>query len=204
MNLLESAFLILSTAVFGWLTASLMIRFIFKPSTPKKIAGFSFIGMVPSMLPGLVNKLAGRFNLQISALITEKVNAEEQRILTETRPLIEEHVDHFLKVKLKTAFPLLHNFMGEKTFVLFKASFMEEVELLLPGIWRMGVDKVVKGSNYHEVITEKLNLVNWANVGDDFTHLFSAAIRRFKLSAALCGALLGILQVSVMYLLRNL
>lgn len=196
MKLLDPVLIISSAAVFGWLTASILIRFLFRPSLPKKIAGFSVTGMFPAMVYKHSSRLADGIALQVKAFTATK----EQAILQQTRPMIEGHVDDFLKVKLKASFPLLHQFMGEKTFSRFKESFMEEVERLLPQVWKLGTNTLMDEANLRNMIKEKLEQVNWDKVEQEFVRTSARQIRIFKIKAACWGALIGCCQVGILYL----
>jgi len=198
MKLAEPVLLIASAAVFGWLIAGMMIRFIFWPSIPKKIGRFSIVGILPAMLPGLTEKLSPL----VYALLKQKIQRDEINVLETTRPLIEEHVDHFLKIKLKESFPLLHGFIGEKTFGLFKTSFMDEVERLLPEVWTVSSEKIFNdfGKNLFE---DKFRDLDWQKIEKEFRSAYAESIADFKTKGLVIGLIFGIIQAVIIYLVHS-
>lgn len=51
-------------------------------------------------------------------------------------PMIEEHIDHFLKVKLAKEMPMIGMFIGDKTITQLKTVFMAELEELFPVVMK--------------------------------------------------------------------
>src|SRR6476646_1651503 len=63
----------------------------------------------------------------------------EQRILDpdsikKIMPLVEEHVDDFLRNKLKEKMPVIGMFIGNKTIDSLKEVFLKEIEELFPQV----------------------------------------------------------------------
>jgi hypothetical protein len=69
-----------------------------------------------------------------SQLGTGKIQAIDQRALDNLRPVIEQHLDTFLRVKIKEKLPVVATFVGESTIVKLKEAMLEEIEILLPEV----------------------------------------------------------------------
>jgi len=103
------------SAFIGWLANRILIKMLFHPREPKKTAGFILQGIFPKKQQQLAEKLGKLVSDELFSVIEmeQKINSPEnfQKIM----PLIEEHVDAFLRVKLPKQMPMIGMFIGDKT-----------------------------------------------------------------------------------------
>ena len=124
------------SAFIHWLTIWMALKLLFHPRYPKRIFGFTLHGVFPKrqrQIAESLGRIVGQELLSfgdIEQTITHPDNV--RRIL----PLAEEHIDHFLRVKLKEAMPMISMFIGEKTIGQLKTTFMNELEQLFPIIMK--------------------------------------------------------------------
>src|SRR5258708_21170537 len=101
-----------------------------------QILGFTLHGVFPKrqrQIAESLGKIVGQELLSfgdIEQTITDPGNV--QKIL----PLAEEHIDHFLRSKLKETMPMISLFIGDKTINQLKEVFMKELEELFPVIMK--------------------------------------------------------------------
>ena len=76
--------------------------------------------------------------------------------LKKVMPLIEQHVDEFLKVKLKAEIPVIGMFIGDKTILSIKKVFLQEIEILFPEIMNAFAGNLKKEMNVERMITERI------------------------------------------------
>jgi len=62
-------------------------------------------------------------------------------------PLVETHVDDFLRIKLPEAMPMISMFVGEKTILQMKTVFINELQLLFPQIMEKYASQLKKDLN---------------------------------------------------------
>lgn len=125
-------FLPFLTAFTAWCTAWVLLYMVLYPLTPKRFFGITLQGFIPryqnqiaiKVAEGVVQELSGGNGLQLANPDT----------LQQLRPMIEHHLDSFLRVKLKEKMPVIAAFIGENTIVKLKEGMMEEIELLLPEV----------------------------------------------------------------------
>ncbi len=151
--------ILIGIIVSFFLFAQICSWFLLNPRKPKLFFGQKVQGLIPAMLETMPAQVIAALPINdlLKNLIAEKVNKE--KIIDDLRPGIEDHVDHFLQEKIKTAFPLLFGMLGEKTLAKFKAAFMEEVELILPQIidkYSHKVSEVSIGFMVEEKLTTQL------------------------------------------------
>lgn len=116
--------------------------------------------------------------------------------LSEMRPFIENHIDTFLKVKLKEKMPAIAMFVGEKTLDTMKASLMDEIDVLLPSLLGKYAGNLGQKINIEAVLTNKLNELPVAE-------LLNNHLKREKMIFQLFGALCG-LVIGLVFLLMSL
>jgi uncharacterized membrane protein YheB (UPF0754 family) len=200
MPVILSSLIILIAALGGWFLSYLFIRILFRPYSPKDIIGFRLHGIIPAILPELAPQLMGI--LKNGPLNEEKIAAklDDPALLQQLKPDIETHVDEFLKVKLKTAFPLLSNFMGEKTLSKFKEAFLAEVEAILPGLLKKHARVLLNQLQPETAAAELFKHIDVAGIERMVYQKATRQLWLFQLGGLITGAFIGLLQLLVIYL----
>ncbi len=124
----------------------------------------------------------------IASKITDPAN------LSEMRPFIENHIDTFLKVKLKEKMPAIAMFVGEKTLDSMKASLMDEIDVLLPSLLEKYAGNLGQKINIEAVLINKINELPVAE-------LLNKNLKKEKMMFQLFGALSGLVIGLVLVLL---
>jgi|GEM_PF-4678435 len=81
-------------------------------------------------------------------------------LLQKLRPDISNHIDHFLNVKLKQVFPLLAQFMGDKTRNQLKSAFMDEMDRLFPEVMGKLHEGMLNREKISAMVTQKISSFN--------------------------------------------
>jgi uncharacterized membrane protein YheB (UPF0754 family) len=191
------------SALFGWLLCRVLLKLMFHPRIPFLLPGISIQGMLPKRWPYLSTRIGEMVNNKlVSSPEIEKMvlnPANLQRLL----PEIELHIDHFLRVKLKDAMPMVAMFVGDKTIVQMKEVFMKEMETLFPVI----MESYVKGLTQHMDIANKISLKLSSIPGQELEMLFSKTLRKelcyVQFAGILFGFLTGAFQLMIILLNRS-
>lgn len=200
MPVILSTLVILVAATGCWLLSVLFIRILFRPYSPKDIAGFRLHGIVPAVMPGIARYASDL--VQHEMLSPEKIAArlDDPQLMQQLRPEIETHIDQFLQTKLKEAFPLLSNFMGEKTLGKFKAAFLTEVETILPDLLKKNAGKLLEDWQPAGILADKIKRLDMAAIEKSVQLEAGRQIRSFQLAAFMTGIVLGTVQVILIHL----
>jgi uncharacterized membrane-anchored protein YjiN (DUF445 family) len=170
-------------AFTGWMLHSVIIHK-FIPASKKIIA-----------------KNAGKWvgqNIVAGFKLDEKFRDPSQ--FEKIRPFIESHVDEFLRVKLGQQMPMISMFVGDKTIDKMKTVFMDELQVIFPGVIGKLTGSLENEIDVGKMLSEKLasiddrkwkNLVE-ANLGD---HL-----KKLRLLGALTGFIIGALMLLILVL----
>lgn len=81
-------------------------------------------------------------------------------LIAQLKPEIEQHVDHFLNEKIKSVFPVISQFMGEKTILQFRSALLEEIDSLLPVLLKNYVGELKNEIRLDQMVEEKLRNID--------------------------------------------
>ena len=190
------------SAFIHWLTIWMALKLLFHPRHPKKILGFTLHGVFPKRQRQIAESL-GRIVGQelfsfgdIEQTITHPDNV--RRIL----PLAEEHIDHFLRVKLKETMPMISMFIGEKTIGQLKTVFMNELEELFPVIMKNYVANLRHDLDLERIVVEKIAGFSADRLESLLNEFLTKEFRFVEIIGAALGFLIGLLQIALTFLLR--
>src|SRR4051812_1726304 len=110
------------SAFAGWLYQTLVITMLFRPKKHFQILGYKFRGFIPARKHIIAEKIAAAAPGFISFdEIEKKISSSEnfKKIL----PFIEQHIEHFLRVKLKQSMPMIGMLIGDRTINQLKQVF---------------------------------------------------------------------------------
>lgn len=130
---------------------------------------------------------------EISEKITNPANL--QKIM----PVIDEHIDHFLKVKLKQSMPVVGMFIGEKTIAQLKQVFLEELQSLFPQIMQNYAKELQNDFDLKKIIAYKLQSVPEEKIQSTIKQAFSKQFSSIEIAGALIGFIIGSISVVSTY-----
>jgi uncharacterized membrane protein YheB (UPF0754 family) len=187
------------SAISSWLVIKIFIYYLFHPTNPISVAGFKVQGILPAHKSTMANEL-GKLAVKEflpTKMLEDKITdpAQVQKIM----PVIEEHIDDFLRNKLKREMPVISVFIGEKTIGSLKKVFMTELESLFPKIIGGFASNMVNDLNVEDLISRKINDLSTSEVESAFHKNFSRQIKRAQAGAALIGLFIGVLGLIIIY-----
>jgi len=191
-----------ATALSSWITIKLLLTFLFHPQQARSILGFKVQGVLPakkSFIASAIGKLAATQFLS-AGVIEEKINDPSN--LQKIMPVIEEHIDDFLRNKLKKEMPVVAMFVGDKTISSLKKVFITELETLFPKIISGFVSNIVNDLNIEQLVAQKINDVSLSDVEVTFQKELSTELRLVKLISGLIGLLIGLVTTIIVYIIK--
>jgi uncharacterized membrane protein YheB (UPF0754 family) len=174
----------LVAALIGWLCNFIFVNYLFSK-------------LIPAKAPDLA-AAAGRY-VSSNLLQSDKLSASltDPAKLAALRPVIEAHIDVFLKEKLKEKMPAIAMFIGEKTIDMMKKSLMEEIDLLLPNLLGQYLGNIGDKLNVEKILSEKLASLPEGHMEALLQQHLKKEKRQFLLLGALCGFIIGSVLVAV-------
>jgi uncharacterized membrane protein YheB (UPF0754 family) len=188
------------SAFIHWLIIRMALKLLFHPRHPKRILGFTLQGFFPKhqqQIAETLGRIVGQQLLSfddIEKTITDPANVA--RIL----PLAEEHIDSFLRVRLKETMPMISFFIGDKTIGQLKAVFMKELEDLFPVVMRDYVSHLRNDLDLERIVADKI-----AGYSADRLEVFEFLTKEFRfveVIGALLGFLIGLLLMALTLMMK--
>lgn len=190
------------SAFIGWFTVSIALKLLFHPKKPVRIAGFVFQGFFPRRYGQLASKSGKLISNQL-LLFAEK----EQRIsnpanVEKILPLLEKHIDIFLREKLSAEIPMIGMLIGEKTILQVKGVFMKELKELLPGLIQQYMLTLLHDLDIEKIIIEKAENFSLDEIENAMYKILSTEVTFVKMTGAVAGFIIGLIQVVISLILR--
>jgi len=194
-------FLIPVTAAFScWLVIKIFFTILFRPLKARSIAGLQVQGILPkkqSVIAAKAGQIVAEQFFSLS-IIEEKIS--DPATLQKIMPLIEEHIDDFLRNKLKKEMPFIGMLVGDKTIGSLKKVFMTELETLFPNIMRSYASNLMADLNIEQLVTQKIATAPIEQIETSFKKNFSKELLLVQLAGASIGLIIGlIVMVAIVY-----
>ena len=119
--------------------------------------------------------------------------------LKKIMPVVEEHIEHFLKENLKEKMPMIGMFLGEQTIFQFKTIFVEELEQLFPVIMKNYMGTLQSDLDLERIVIEKVSKFSTDKFEDILNQIMSKEFKFIEIIGGVLGFLIGLLQVLITY-----
>ena len=170
---------------------------LFHPRNPIKVLGLTFHGIFP--------KRQQQFAEKLGKLVSEELlsfSEIEQKIINPSNlkkmmPLVEAHVDDFLRNKLKDVFPVISMFIGDKTINELKGFFMTELEALFPILMQRYMKNLQQELDLEKIVVEKVSGFSSDKLEEILMGIMSKEFRFVEILGGVLGFLIGLIQVGI-------
>jgi uncharacterized membrane protein YheB (UPF0754 family) len=187
-------------ALTGWAVVHLLMKLLFRPGQPVRIAGFTLQGFIPKNREAFIGSLGSQWARELTASAAFRRQVADPALVAALMPEIEEHINTFLNVRLKEKIPVVTVFMGESTLLKIKTALIEEIGLMLPGVISRYSDTLGSCLDLSAIIREKADAYSPEQLEAAFNARFRRETGQARLLGAVLGCLLGILQALIMTL----
>ncbi len=191
----------LLSAFIGWFSIKFAIYLIFRPIERITFLGFRIQGYFPAHQDTIAEKLGQTIGENFAASLNMEQKMADPAHLEKLLPIIEEHIDHFLKEKLPKQMPVVSMFIGEKTIHELKTLFLNELKDLFPVIMKHYAGNLGSGKEISVMIKEKIKQISPENLERVLMQTLLPAINKASLLAAILGLCIGFIQVLIAWLL---
>ncbi len=190
-------FIPIISTLMAWLMIRLFIQYFFKPVMPVKAFGLSFQGVIPKKQDHIAAAIAAFAAKELlnPEMTHEKLAGPET--LQKAMPAIEEHIDHFINVKLKESLPVISMFIGERVTNQLKELFMKELEELFPSVMSQFIDGFLENNGIEKEVISKISVISVADIEKTFYRVFKNELNKVELAFAAAGFITGIIQLAV-------
>lgn len=182
-------------AFIGWFTNWIAIKMLFHPRLPKKILGITFQGIFPKRQQQFAEKLGKLVSEELLSFTDIEKKITDPKNIQQLMPVVETHIDQFLRQKLAEEMPIISMFIGENTIQQLKATFMKELETLFPVIMQRYMGHLQKELDLERIVIEKVAGFSTDKLESILTSIMSREFRFIERLGAILGFIIGLLQV---------
>src|SRR5688572_17916269 len=187
------------SAFIGWFTNWIAIKMLFHPKEPKRILGITFHGIFPKRQKIFAEKLGKMISVEFLSFEDIERKIASPQNLKKLMPMIEDHVDKFLRNKLSDEMPFLSLFIGDKTIASLKRIFMQELEILFPQLMKSYAGHLQQELDLEMIVTEKVSAFSSDKLENILYQIMSKEFRFVEILGGVIGFIIGIVQVLIAY-----
>lgn len=170
---------------------------LFHPREPKRFFGITIQGIFPKRQKQFAEKLGRVVSSEFLSFQDIEQKISDPNNLKKIMPLIENHVDDFLRTRLSGEMPVISMFIGDKTIGKLKASFMKEIELLFPVVMKQYAANLQTELDLEHIVIQKVSNFSSDKLEEILYQIMSKEFRFVELIGALIGFIIGALQVAI-------
>jgi uncharacterized membrane protein YheB (UPF0754 family) len=190
----------LLTAATGWLTLQIILWRLFRPFKARRILGFSLQGIFPATQDQIALKAGQIAAAEFSSFTGIEKKISDPGNMDKIRPLIESHIDDFLRIKLKDQMPMISMFIGDKTIITLKTVFMKEIEDLFPQVMQQFAGELKNDLNIEQMVVLKIKNIPPEKIESLLHQNLAKEFRLVSAASVVIGLLIGLLQLVIIAL----
>lgn len=185
------------SAFIGWVTNWVAIKMLFHPREPKRILGFTLQGIFPKRQKVFAEKLGKLVGEELLSFndIEQKITSPDN--LKKVMPMIEGHIDDFLRKKLSEQMPVISMFIGDKTINSLKQLFMQELDTLFPQVMKNYTTNLKADLDLEKIVVEKVAAFSSDKLESILYQIMAKEFRFVEIIGAVLGFLIGLIQVLI-------
>lgn len=185
------------SAFIGWFTNWIAIKMLFHPREPKKILGITFQGIFPKRQKPFAEKLGKLVSNELISFGDIEQKITDPSNLQNIMPLLEKHIDDFLRDKLKDKMPMVSMFLGENTIQQFKDIFVEELSFLFPVMMKNYMGTIKSQLDLEKIVIEKVSQFSTDKFEEILNQIMSREFKFIEVIGAVLGFVIGLVQVAL-------
>ncbi|MGH2645201.1 MAG: DUF445 domain-containing protein, partial [Chitinophagaceae bacterium] len=112
-------------------------------------------------------------------------------------PAIADQMDGFLRKKLPDSMPVFSMFIGDNTINKIKNVFMDEMEILLPGLIHQYIDSHKEELDLEKIVTDKVSGFSSDKLEEILNSAMKKEFRFVGIIGGVVGFIIGIFEVLI-------
>jgi len=185
------------SAFIGWVTNWIAIKMLFHPREPKRILGITFHGIFPKRQQQFAEKLGKLVSAEFLSFTDIEQKISDPENLKKIMPMIEQHVDDFLRTRLSDEMPVISMFIGDKTIGKLKTAFMKEIEMLFPPVMKQYAANLKTELDLEQIVIKKVSGFSSDKLEEILYQIMSKEFRFVEIIGAVIGFIIGTVQVLI-------
>lgn len=183
------------SAFIGWFTNWVAIKMLFHPQKPVKFLGFTIQGVFPKNQAKFAQNLGRMVSNELLSFADIEAKITNPANLQKVMPLVETHIDDFLRKKLAESMPVISMFIGDKTIEQLKTVFMAELQTLFPQLLGNYMQQLQTELDLEKIVTEKVAAFSTEKLETLLVQIMSKEFRFIEILGGILGFIIGVFQV---------
>jgi uncharacterized membrane protein YheB (UPF0754 family) len=187
-------------AITGWITNYLAIKMLFHPKKKINLYLFSIQGIFPKRQSVLAERLGKIVSSELFSFEDIKDRFTSTSSALEINKVLDEKLEHFMEVKIKSAMPALAMFLNKDAKARIKETLHQEFQNILPDILNKYSDKLEKDINVEEIVYQKVVAFSSDKLEQILFSIMKKEFKFIEILGGVLGFIIGIIQLALIQL----
>ena len=183
------------SAFIGWFTNWIAIKMLFHPREPKKLGFMTLQGIFPKRQRQFAEKLGKLVADELLSFEDIRHKLTDPQKIKSIIPLVEDHLEHFLRKKLPDAMPVLSMFIGDTTIKQIKDVLVQELDVLFPVMINKYLENTKDELDLERIVTEKVAGFSSDKLEQILNGIMSREFRFVEIIGGVLGFIISIIQL---------
>ena len=187
-------------ALTGWVTNFLAIKMLFHPKKKVNLYLFSIQGIFPKRQSVLAERLGKIVSTELFSFKYIKDRFTSTSTATEINNVLDEKLEDFIEVKIKTAMPMLAMFLNKETKSKIKETLHQEFQHILPDILNKYSEKLEKDIDVEAIVYQKVAAFSSDKLEEILFSIMKKEFKFIEILGGVLGFIIGIIQLLIIQL----
>ncbi len=187
-------------AITGWVTNYLAIKMLFHPKKKVKILFFSIQGIFPKRQDVLAERLGRIVSTELFSFQDIKDRFTSTSTAVEINKVLDEKLEDFMDVKLKTMMPMLAMFLNSESKAKIKETLHQEFQNILPEILKRYSDKLERDIDVEKIVAQKVGAFSSDKLEQILFSIMKKEFKFIEILGGVLGFLIGLIQLFLIQL----
>lgn len=185
------------SAFIGWVTNWIAIKMLFHPRQPMNLGLFTLQGIFPKRQRQFAEKLGKLVADELLSFEDIRQKLTDPEKIKKVIPLLEDHLEHFLRKKLPDAMPVLSMFIGDSTIQQIKGVLLTELDSLFPMMIEQYLQSVKDDLDLEHIVREKVAAFSSDKLEQVLISIMSKEFRFVEIIGGVVGFIIGLIQLLI-------
>ncbi|PUZ22513.1 Protein of unknown function [Chitinophaga costaii] len=190
-------FIPLLGAFIGWFTNWATIRLLFRPLRPVNLGFIKLQGIFPKYQQQWAQLLGDTVATQLFSFDAIRTKLTDPEQIKAIMPVVESHLDTFLREKLPKAMPVLSMFIGDSTVSQIKGVLVEELHHLFPLLIGQYVNNLERDINIQQMVATRISTLSATELEAALHARLRKPLQALLWLGAGIGFVIGIVQLAI-------
>lgn len=187
-------------ALTGWVTNFLAIKMLFHPKKKVDLYLFSVQGIFPKRQSVLAERLGKIVSTELFSFNDIKDRFTSTSTAMEINNVLDEKLEDFIEVKIKTAMPMLAMFLNKETKSKIKDTLHQEFQHILPDILNKYSEKLEKDIDVESIVYQKVAAFSSDKLEEILFSIMKKEFKFIEILGGVLGFIIGIIQLLIIQL----